>query len=82
MLNQITSALVLAQVSSMNVNDIPSYNLVGIESDPICSSAGCTQYNHPRPSLAGRYPKDYFVPNFGRDADVIGTINSEQVASK
>ena len=76
MMNQITSALVLAQVSSMNVNDIPSYNLVGIQSDPICSSAGCTQYNHPR-NGGPKIPRDYFVPNFGRDSDVLGTINSE-----
>ena len=33
-------------------------------------------------SKKSAHPLNYFVPNFGRDADVIGTINSEQVASK
>ena len=37
---------------------------VQLESDPICSSAGCTQYEHPK---LKDYPKDYFVPNFGPD---------------
>lgn len=43
------------------------------ESDPICSSAGCTQYLHPQ---AETHPMDYFVPNFGRDHD--NTIATEQ----
>ena len=42
MLKQVGSVFVLTQVSSMKINDIPAYDLVGIESDPICSSAGCT----------------------------------------
>jgi hypothetical protein len=36
-----------------------------MESDPICSSAGCTQYPHP--SKDRGYKIDYFVPNFGAD---------------
>ena len=40
-------------------------------SDPICSSAGCTQYKFPKKKED--YPKDYPVPNFGVDEDVITT---------
>jgi hypothetical protein len=50
---------------------------VQIQSDPICSSAGCDQYKHPK---IKDHPKDYFVPNFGRDVDVIGTEGSIQHA--
>lgn len=45
-------------------------------SDPICSSGGCTQYNHPKRDDKDKWPRDYFVPNFGRDPDIIGTENS------
>ena len=37
------------------------------ESDPICSSAGCDQYEHPK--LKG-YPMDYPVPSFGADPEI------------
>ena len=46
----------------------PSY--VAIGSDPICSSAGCNQYNHPSLDAKSNYPRDYFVPNFGADFDI------------
>ena len=36
-----------------------------LESDPICSSAGCTQYRHPAKDRG--YKIDYFVPHFGAD---------------
>lgn len=49
-------------------------------SDPICSSAGCTQYNHPKNSNATKIPRDYFVPNFGKDPDMVGTMNSLSIA--
>jgi hypothetical protein len=48
-------------------------------SDPICSSAGCTQYNHPGDSSA-KIPRNYFVPNFGKDPDMTGTMNSISIA--
>jgi len=48
-------------------------------SDPICSSAGCYQYNHPKTN-ATVIPRDYFVPNFGVDHDVMGTANSIKIA--
>ena len=41
---------------------------VQIGSDPICSSAGCTQYEHPKVEV---HPMDYFVPNFGVDQGII-----------
>ena len=50
-------------------------------SDPICSSGGCTQYNHPKFD-GDKIKRDYFVPNFGRDSDILGTINSAEVAEK
>jgi hypothetical protein len=39
-------------------------------SDPICSSAGCTQYQFPKPK---GHPVDYPVPDFGIDHDIIST---------
>jgi len=49
------------------------------ESDPICSSAGCTQYEHPKKK---GYPMDYFVPNFGKDHDIGTTDASLAIAEK
>ena len=43
----------------------------GNRDDPICSSAGCDQYKHPKGGPG--YPMDYPVPNFGMDHDIIGT---------
>lgn len=37
-------------------------------SDPICSSAGCTQYKHPGGKLG--YDINYGVPHFGADIDI------------
>lgn len=51
---------------------------VKIDSDPICSSAGCTQYAHKKTPLG--YPLDYPVPDHGRDPDVVGTKNSLSIA--
>jgi len=39
-----------------------------MRSDPICSTAGCTQYTHP--SQKAPYPIDYVVPNFGVDSEI------------
>jgi hypothetical protein len=41
-----------------------------VRSDPICDSAGCSQYLHPKPPKEDEHPMDYFVPNFGRDPEV------------
>ena len=50
-----------------------------MESDPICSSAGCSQYKQPEGPKP--HPMDYFVPNFGMDRDIIATEQDEKVAS-
>jgi hypothetical protein len=52
---------------------------VQIGSDPICSSAGCTQYEHPK---VESHPMDYFVPNFGVDQDIISHDTSLAIAEK
>lgn len=49
---------------------------VQLESDPICSSAGCKK------TKSKKHPMDYFVPNFGRDTDILATENSLDVAQK
>ena len=45
-----------------------------LESDPICSSAGCTQYKHKKKDRG--YKINYFVPNFGVDKDIIDNFGS------
>ena len=42
--------------------------MLDMQSDPICSSAGCTQYKQPTPI---GHPIDYFVPNFGVDHNIL-----------
>lgn len=49
-----------------------------IQSDPICSSAGCTEYVNKSKSS---YPMDYFVPNFGVDHDILASEADEKLAS-
>ena len=51
-----------------------------VESDPICSSAGCVQYLHKRKDLG--YDINYFVPNFGADQDINDTKVSLAAAEK
>lgn len=55
------------------------YELIQLESDPICSSAGCTQYKHPDSKTAG-HPMDYGVPGFGMDRDIMGSFENLKVA--
>jgi len=55
------------------------YELLQLESDPICSSAGCGQYKHPD-SKEVSYPQDYGVPSFGMDRDVMGSLDNLKVA--
>jgi hypothetical protein len=50
---------------------------LNIESDPVCSSAGCN-YKYLKGKTA--YPMDYFVPNFGRDKDINHSFDSLQWA--
>ena len=53
---------------------IADSSAVNIKSDPICSSAGCTQYKHKKTELG--YDLDYPVPNFGEDTEITDTKNS------
>ena len=48
------------------------------KSDPICSSAGCTQYLHPE-GAAG-HPMDYPVADFGVDHHIKESQASEKAA--
>jgi hypothetical protein len=52
-----------------------------LKSDPICSSAGCTQYLHPE-SKAVSWPMNYGVPNFGMDRDISGAFENLEAAEK
>ena len=52
---------------------------VQIKSDPICNSAGCTQYEHPKKE---GFKKNYFVPNFGRDHDINVNFDSLRIAEE
>merc|ERR1719450_2077926 len=51
-----------------------------LESDPICSSAGCTQYKHKHKKLG--YDIDYFVPHFGTDQEINDNFEDLKVAEK
>ena len=61
------------------IQDLQTENEINLESDPICSSAGCDQYKHKKPKLG--YPINYPVPNNGVDPDMITTLESEKLAS-
>ena len=50
-----------------------------LKSDPICNSAGCTQYLHPEEK---KIKKDYFVPDFGVDKEILQNTNSLNIAEK
>ena len=53
---------------------------VNLESDPICNSAGCTQYLHANKKLP--YPVDYPVPNFGQDGHIKDSFENLDLAEK
>lgn len=53
---------------------------IGLESDPICNSAGCTQYKHKKKDRG--YDINYFVPNFGRDHEINANHDSLEWAEK
>ena len=54
---------------------------IHLDSDPICNSAGCTQYLHPDSTTAS-YPMNYGVPNFGQDRQISDSIMNSAVAEK
>jgi poly-D-alanine transfer protein DltD len=52
-----------------------------LQSDPICSSAGCTQYKFPK-AKAPEEPDYSTLPNFGADPEVTDTSNSIAIAER
>ena len=50
---------------------------IKLESDPICNSAGCTQFLHPK---TDDFKKNYFVPDFGVDKEILQNHNSLKIA--
>lgn len=50
-------------------------SLVQLESDPICSSAGCEKS---KVKPAKTHPMNYFVPNFGADQTVSGITHTNE----
>jgi len=49
-----------------------------VHSDPICSSAGCSQYKHKKKPRG--YDINYPVPNFGVDHDILDNHHSLEVS--
>ena len=62
------------------IDDLQVDESMNLGSDPICSSAGCTQYKHKKPKLG--YEINYPVPNNGPDPDMVATMQNEALASK
>jgi hypothetical protein len=60
------------------IEDVQAAEDMRLGSDPICSSAGCTQFKHKATPLG--YPIDYPVPSFGADPDVEANANSVSIA--
>lgn len=59
--------------------DLPKEDtLINLQSDPICSSAGCTQYKQPEGEAT--WPMNYFVPDFGVDHDIKASFNGLDIA--
>ena len=69
-------------VFSAGIDGAGSFSFVQTESnmnsDPICSSAGCTQYEHPSKELG--YKINYPVANFGTDSDINDTTAHTKMA--
>jgi len=56
------------------------YELLQLESDPICSSAGCDQYKHPKKEDG--WDMNYPVAHFGMDRDIQGVLINLEAAEK
>ena len=67
------AVLAMTSVSAIR-QSAPDFVQTDIESDPICSSAGCTQYKHKTKGLG--YKINYPVPNFGKDHDIVDNHGS------
>lgn len=63
----------LSETMNLNDNESDQQNVqladkMMLESDPICNSAGCTQYLFKEKDS---FKKNYYVPSFGADMDII-----------
>ena len=58
---------------------IATTTAIKISSDPICSSSGCDQYKHPDSKVAD-WDRDYPVPHFGMDREIMGSLDNMKVA--
>lgn len=70
----------IEEESSYKPNYVQTESELNTKDDPICSSAGCTQYLHKTTPLG--YPIDYAVPHFGRDNDINDNADDLAVAEK
>ena len=69
-------ALLIA-ASAINVDRV----YLQTSSDPICNSAGCTQYLHPESKDAlGPSDINYHVPHFGMDTDIRHSFEDLKIA--
>jgi len=59
-----------------------SENGLALQDDPHCNSSGCTQYLFPKSEEEKKIPRDYFVPNFGVDHDILASERDLKVAEK
>jgi hypothetical protein len=83
------SEIVVSQSNLKDTESVLGHQLniqVASSSDPICSSAGCTQYGHPAPADSVIEPPPavvgYKVPSFGKDPDMETTWKSIGIAEK
>jgi len=51
------------------------YELLQLNSDPICASSGCDQYKHPD-SKEESWDMNYPVPHYGMDRDIQGGLQN------
>lgn len=56
------------------------YELVQLNSDPICSSAGCDQYKHPEKK--DDWDRNYPVAHFGMDRNIQDGLVNIEIAEK
>ena len=54
-------------------------NLIALQDDPICGTGSCDET---LPKAPKGHPVDYFVPSFGADPDIVGTLSSVADAEK
>jgi len=69
-----------SKLGAWNPDLIQAESDVHMESDPICSSAGCDQYKHKKKDRG--YDIDYPVPDLGQDRDIKGHFEDLDLAEK